>query len=99
MIIEWLPAAQRDFDSIVDFIAADNPLAAIEQGDEIERQVSSLREHRQLGRAGRVEGTRELVIVRTPYLAAYRIKHGRIQILRILHGSQQWPTKIKQLKL
>lgn len=91
MIIEWLPAAQRDFDSIIDYIASDNPLAAIEQGDEIERQVTGLLEHRQLGRPGRVKGTRELVIVRTPYIAAYRLKRGKIQILRILHGAQQWP--------
>jgi len=90
-LIEWLPAAQRDFASIIDFIATDNPVAAIEQGDEIEAQVSSLLQHRQLGRTGRVKGTRELVIVRTPYLAVYRIKHGKIQILRILHGAQQWP--------
>jgi toxin ParE1/3/4 len=94
--IEWLPAAQRDFDSIVDFIAADNPLAAIEQGDEIEQQIVSLLAHQQLGRPGRVRGTRELVVVRTPYLAVYRIKHGKIQILRILHGAQQWPPTIKQ---
>ena len=91
MIIEWLPAARRDFDSIIDFIAADNLLAAIEQGDEIELQITSLVEHRQLGRPGRIKGTRELVIVRTPYIAAYRVKQGKIQLLRILHGAQQWP--------
>lgn len=91
MIIEWLPAAERDFATIVDFIAEDNPLAAIEQGDEIETQIAGLSEHRQRGRVGRVKGTRELVIVRTPYVTAYRIKAGRIQILRILHGSRQWP--------
>lgn len=91
MIIEWLPAAERDFAAIVDFIAEDNPQTAIEQGDEIETQIAGLREHRQRGRTGRVKGTRELVIVRTPYIAAYRIKNGRIQILRILHGARQWP--------
>lgn len=91
MIIEWLPAALRDFDSIIDFIATDNPVAAIEQGDEIEEQVASLLQHRQLGRVGRVRGTRELIIVRTPYIVAYRIKSGNIQILRVLHGAQQWP--------
>jgi len=91
VIIEWLPAAERDFAAIVDFIAEDNPQTAIEQGDEIETQIAGLREHRQRGRTGRVKGTRELVIVRTPYIAAYRIKNGRIQILRILHGARQWP--------
>ena len=68
LIIEWLPAALRDFDSIIDFIAADNPGAAIEQGDEIEEQVASLLQHRQLGRVGRLRGTRELIIARTPYI-------------------------------
>ncbi|MBC8018716.1 MAG: type II toxin-antitoxin system RelE/ParE family toxin [Verrucomicrobia bacterium] len=91
MIIEWLPAAQRDFDAIIDFIAADNPLAAINQADEIEQQVEGLIEHRHRGRAGRVKGTRELVIVRTPFIVAYCIKPGNIQILRIYHGAQQWP--------
>lgn len=91
MIIEWLPIAEHNFGAIVDFIAEYNPLAAIEQGDEIETQISGLLVHRQRGRKGRVKGTRELVIVRTPYIAAYRIKSTKIQILRILHGAQQWP--------
>lgn len=94
MILEWLPAAEGDFDSIVDFIAADNPLAAIEQGDEIQNQVAGLLEHHKRGRAGRVKGTRELVIVRTPFIAAYRITRDRILILRIFHGAQKWPVRI-----
>ncbi len=93
MIIEWLPAAQHDFDAIIDFIAADNPLAAIDQGDEIVNQVAGLLEHRHRGRTGRVKGTRELVIVRTPFIAAYCIKPNKIQILRIFHGAQQWPAE------
>ncbi len=40
---------------------------------------------------GRVKGTRELVVVRTSYIVAYRLKRGKIQILRILHGARQWP--------
>jgi plasmid stabilization system protein ParE len=71
LIIEWLPAAQRDFDAIIDFIAADNPAAAINQAVEIEQQLEVLIEYRHRGRAGRVKGTRGLVIVRTPFIAAY----------------------------
>jgi hypothetical protein len=44
-----------------------------------------------MGREGRVKGTRELVIGRSPFIAVYRIKGKRIEILRILHGAQQWP--------
>ncbi|MHB8771998.1 MAG: type II toxin-antitoxin system RelE/ParE family toxin [Syntrophales bacterium] len=91
MILEWLPAAQRDFDELVEYIAADHPMAAISQGDEIEAQVSMLVDHSRMGRPGRVKGTRELVIVRSPFIVAYRIKGKAVQILRILHGAQQWP--------
>ncbi len=93
MIIEWLSSALSDFDEIIDYIAQDNPAAAVEQGNEIEQQIDGLLEHHQLGRTGRVKGTRELVIVRTPYVVAYRTQKSRIQILRILHGARQWPGK------
>jgi len=91
MRLEWLPQALHDFDEIIDYIAEDNPVAAVEQGDEIENQVAGLLENRHQGRPGRVKGTRELVIVRTPYIAAYRIKKDAIQILRVFHGSRLWP--------
>lgn len=93
MRLEWLPQAQNDFDEIIDYIAEDNPLAAIEQGDEIESQVAGLLDNRHQGRPGRVKGTRELVIVRTPYIAVYRIKKESIQILRVFHGSRLWPER------
>jgi toxin ParE1/3/4 len=91
MRLEWLPLALRDFDEIVDYIAADNPLAAIAQGDEIEGQVADLLDNRHLGRPGRIKGTRELVVVHTPYVVAYRVSKGCIQILRVLHGARLWP--------
>lgn len=74
MRLEWLTQALNDFEEIVDYIAEDNPVAAIEQGDEIETQVAGLLANHHQGRPGRVKGTRELVIVRTPYIAAYALK-------------------------
>lgn len=93
MRLEWLPQALNDFDEIIDYIAEDNPVAAIEQGDEIESQVAGLLENRHQGRPGRVKGTRELVIVRTPYIVAYRVKKEAIQILRVFHGARLWPER------
>ena len=53
-----------------------------------------LLQHPKMGRAGRVKGTRELVISRTPFIAVYRLKGTkRIEIIRLLHGSQQWPPE------
>jgi len=94
LILEWLPAAKQDFEDIVEYIATDNPTAAIEQGDEIEKQIFLLISYPKMGRPGRVKGIRELVIVRTPYIAAYRIKGKIVQVLRVLHGAQQWQKQL-----
>ena len=94
MIIDWLPEANRNRIEQLDYIAADSPLAAADQDDEIERQVNMLHEHPKMGRPGRVKGTRELVISSTPFIAVYRLKAAqRIEVLRMLHGSQRWPPK------
>jgi toxin ParE1/3/4 len=89
----WLPRAIRDRDAQIDYIAERNPRAAIDQGDRIERQVSQLLEHPEMGRPGRVERTRELVISGTPFIVVYRFKPStkRIEIIRLLHGAQKWP--------
>jgi len=38
-----------------------------------------------------VPGTRELIINGTPYLVAYRIRDDTVRIVRVIHGSRQWP--------
>ena len=91
MKLVWLRRAIADRDAQLDYIALDNPLAAIGQGDCIARQVLQLLQHPEMGRLGRVPGTRELVIGRTPFIVIYRIQGQHIQLLRLLHGSHQWP--------
>ena len=91
MNLVWLPAAIANRDSQLEYIAKDNVRAAIEQGDRIAHQVVQLIEHPEIGRQGRIEGTRELVISRTPFILVYRINLDRIELIRLLHGAQQLP--------
>jgi toxin ParE1/3/4 len=93
--IVWLPLATEERFEQLDYVAQDNPLAAITQDEEIEQHTSLLVKQPEMGRIGRVKGTRELVITRTPFIAVYRIKGERIEILRFLHGAQKWPKKSK----
>lgn len=90
-MLVWLQRAIQDRDAQLDYIAQDNPMAAVSQGDRIAEQVEILKQHPQMGRPGRKQGTRELVISRTPFIVVYRIKTKRIELLRVLHGAQQWP--------
>ncbi len=93
MELVWTPRTRRDREAAIEYIAQDDPGAALNQLDKIERQTDMLLEHPEMGRPGRVEGTRELLISRTPFIVVYRLKPRakRIELIRFLHGAQQWP--------
>ena len=61
---------------------------------EIKNAVSLLSDQPGIGRVGRVPGTRELVVDKTPYVLPYRVLDNDIEILRVLHTSRRWPKKI-----
>lgn len=91
MPIDWKDDAKADARAILEYISQDNLAAAYGVYAEIQQHVSMLAEFPQMGRSGRVKGTRELVVARTPYIVAYRIKGDAVQVLRVLHGAQKWP--------
>jgi toxin ParE1/3/4 len=92
--LEWSLFALADRNEIFDYIEADSPRAAVTMDDRISACVALLIQFPERGRPGRIEGTRELIASRTPYLAAYRISGDTVRILRILHGSRQWPDEM-----
>jgi plasmid stabilization system protein ParE len=55
--------------------------------------VELLERHPELGRRGRVSGTRELVLAPMPFLLAYRIRRESIEVVALLHGARKWPGK------
>ena len=97
MHLEWSIFSLADRKAIFDYIEADSPRAAVSVDDRIEARVEGLAQFPEMGRAGRIEGTRELVISRTPYIAAYRIAGDTVRILRVLHGAQQWPEQMPEI--
>jgi toxin ParE1/3/4 len=91
MKITWHDIAKRDLIEIIEHIAKENPKAAHQIYIEIQDQIDILHDFPQAGRLGHVNKTRELVIVRTPFIAVYQIFDAQISILRILHGMRKWP--------
>ena len=93
MMLRWTAPALRDLEEIGEYIARDNPGAAAKVVAAIFHQTDLLVDQPLIGRPGRVAGTRELVIVGTPYIAAYRIRDEEAHILAVLHGARRWPTR------
>ncbi len=93
MRLRWTRAASRDLDLVEEYIGRDTPGAAIDRILEIIRHVSMLAEHPGIGRPGRVESTRELVIAGLPYVVAYVHEGDTVIVLRVLHGAMKWPER------
>lgn len=90
----WTRRALADIDAIFAYIAQDNPELAERLTFEIEARVQKLADHPEIGRPGRVEGTREFVLSGTPYVLPYRVHDGRVEILAALHSSREWPDQL-----
>lgn len=87
MNVAWAEAARRDLDQIVLHIAEDNIDAALRMQDRIEAAAARLAAMPLRARVGRVDGTRELMISRSPYVVVFRVVGDAVAILRILHGA------------
>lgn len=56
--------------------------------------IELLQTQPEMGRPGRVVGTRELVVTGTPFIIPYRVRAQRIELIAIFHGRQRWPKKL-----
>jgi len=88
--ILWTLSAEQDRADIVDFIAQDNPLAAIRMDEIFSAAVGRLAEHPLLGRAGQIPGTREL-IPHESYRLVYEVRADTVWILTLVHTARLWP--------
>jgi len=91
--LRWTDGAVEDLQSAHDYLEAENPKAAWDVLDRIMSAVERLEQFPQMGRPGRVDGSRELVVTGTPFLVAYRLKSESIQILAVLHAARRWPKR------
>ena len=89
MRIRWSGPALNDLRSLRTFTAESNSPAAERQVDRILIAASGLVVFPESGRPGRLPGTRELVVGKTPYLVAYRLERDTVEILRVFHSRQR----------
>ena len=73
-----------------EYIAQDNPAAALALDELFSEKASRLVDHPGLGRPGRVTGTRELVAHQN-YILIYDMADDLVRVLRVLHAARKWP--------
>lgn len=93
MRLAWAEPALLDLAAARDYIGRDDPAAARRQMERLVSAVARLARFPELGQPGRHAGTRELVIVRTPFIVPYRLGVDSIDVLRVLHSRRRWPQR------
>lgn len=93
MKIRWTDTADRELLAIVAYIYPHNKEAALKLYRVTRSKVLQLTRFPNSGRAGRIDGTRELVIRGTPCLAIYLILDDTVWIAHMLHNAQAWPPR------
>lgn len=94
MTIVWSPRAVEHLTHLRSYIARDNPKAASRIAGHLLDAVERLADLPNLGRPGRVAGTRELVVPGIPYVIPYRLRGDRLEVIAVLHARQKWPKQL-----
>lgn len=92
--ILWTLPAVEHLKEIRAFISKDSPAAASRVVKAIREQVKPLAQHPQMGRPGILDGTRELVISRLPYLVVYHQQDETVTVLAVVHTTRNWPDTL-----
>ncbi|MGE5815492.1 MAG: type II toxin-antitoxin system RelE/ParE family toxin [Acidobacteriota bacterium] len=94
MTIVWSPRAIEHLAHLRAYIAYDHPKTANRIAGRLLEAAERLAELPNLGRPGRVAGTRELIIPGTPSVIPYRLRGDRLEIIAVFHGRQKWPNHL-----
>jgi plasmid stabilization system protein ParE len=93
--IQWTETASEDMNGIAEYLLGESlPFDAVE---EYVKRIYIAPEHLaklpRAGKPGRVPNTREWLVKDTPYALIYRALPERVQILRVMHSSRQFPEQ------
>ena len=94
MKVVWSRRAIHHLVALREYIEKDSEQNAALVAKRILKAVDLLQAQPEIGRPGRVFGTRELVLAQTPYIIPYRVRRGRLELLAVFHGRQKWPTNL-----
>ena len=88
--IRWLKLALDDIQSIVEYIAKDDPEIAQNVVKAIWDASETLSYFPGRAKAGRVPETKELILTDLPYFIVFRVRNNAVEILRVIHTSRNY---------
>lgn len=94
MNVVWSRRAIRHLVQLREHIEKNYEQNAAVVAGRILKAVALLQSHPEIGRPGRVVGTREILVPDTSYIIPYRVRRERLELIAVFHGRQRWPLKL-----
>jgi len=90
MKVVWTRSAIRHLIALREYIGEDSEQSAARVALHIYTAIDLLATQPEMGRPGRVLGTRELVVSNTPCVIPYRVRRDLLELIAVFHGRQNW---------
>jgi toxin ParE1/3/4 len=91
--IFWTRRATRHLHSAHEYWSREKSAAAADAMlERIFATAELLKNNPEMGRPRRIPRTRELVLLPTPFVLAYRAGRSKVEILAVLYGARKWPS-------
>ncbi len=90
LAVEWTEPALADLIEAQEYYERVNLEAAKLLAQRVWDASKKLGEQPKIGRVGYIEGTREWVVQKTPYILVYRVQTDQIEILHTYHDRRNW---------
>lgn len=93
MKIEWTRWAIDQWLEAFEYLEDGNPSAARRIAQSIFEVVDMLADHPLAGRAGKIAGTREFAVPRSPFIIGYKVDRAlnMLTVIAVFDGRRRWP--------
>ncbi|MDH1008406.1 type II toxin-antitoxin system RelE/ParE family toxin [Pseudomonas nicosulfuronedens] len=91
MKVIWTRDARQDRLDIWEYLVCENPDAAVRVDLLFSASVTKLRSFPQMGKPGRIPGTREM-IPHESYRIVYQVEADTLWVLALVHTARMWPA-------
>jgi toxin ParE1/3/4 len=91
MTVIWSNTVVGHLEQILDFQQAVSSGGSVTVRRKILETVRRVGQMPNSGRVGRIDGTREAVVPRSPFIVVYELSENAVEILGIWHGARLWP--------
>jgi toxin ParE1/3/4 len=89
MKVNWSAASVRHLHKVVEYLRPETVGGTITTRRRILETVRVVGQMPYSGRTGRIEGTREAVVPRSPHIVVYRVSEQAVEVLGIWDGARQ----------